>query len=358
VNRVVAVPLPEVGAAAAALHRSSFVADLHADSLLWGRDLLERSSVGHVDLPRLRDGGVALQVFAAPTRAPLGMGLDGNSSDAPDLFTLGGAFLWPRFASSGLLERARQLAGRLEDLVERSGGELRLVRSREDLDALIEARQSDPGAVGALYALEGAHALEGDPGNLAEAFGFGVRMIGLAHFFDNEFVGSAHGMEKGGLTESGRELLRAMEARGVVVDLAHVSPRGIADVLELARKPVVVSHGGVRGTCDNQRNLSDAEVRGIAARGGVIGIGYFEWTLCGTTVEKLVASIEYVIELVGDAHVGLGSDYDGGITAGFDTAHLPAITQALLTAGHSPETVKRVMGGNVLRVLRETLPAR
>jgi microsomal dipeptidase-like Zn-dependent dipeptidase len=322
-NRVVAVPLPEVSAAAEGLQRRSFVADLHADSLLWGRDLLARSSVGHLDLPRLQEGGVALQVFGAPTRVPISNAIDGNPADALDVLT---------------------------------DGALRWVRSRADLDALLEARQRDASLVGALYALEGAHALEGDPANLAQAFDFGVRMIGFAHFYDNAFIGSAHGVEKGGLSELGRQLLREMEARGVVADLAHSSPQGIRDVVAIANKPVVVSHGGVRGTCDNQRNLSDAEVRAVAATGGVIGIGYFEWTLCGTGIEQLVAAIEHVITLVGDAHVALGSDYDGSVTVGFDTSHLPAITQALLDAGHSPERVQRVIGGNVLRVLRETLP--
>ncbi len=355
-NRVVAVPLPEVSAAAEALQRRSFVADLHADSLLWGRDLLARSSVGHLDLPRLQEGGVALQVFGAPTRVPISNAIDGNPADALDVLTVGGMLIWPRFALSGLLARARQLAGDLDGFVQRSDGALRWVRSRADLDALLEARQRDASLVGALYALEGAHALEGDPANLAQAFDFGVRMIGFAHFYDNAFIGSAHGVEKGGLSELGRQLLREMEARGVVVDLAHSSPQGIRDVVAIANKPVVVSHGGVRGTCDNQRNLSDAEVRAVAATGGVIGIGYFEWTLCGTGIEQLVAAIEHVITLVGDAHVALGSDYDGSVTVGFDTSHLPAITQALLDAGHSPERVQRVIGGNVLRVLRETLP--
>jgi microsomal dipeptidase-like Zn-dependent dipeptidase len=355
-NRVVAVPLPEVGGEAEALHRRSFVADLHADSLLWGRDLLVRSSVGHVDLPRLQEGGVALQVFGAPTRVPVGNAIDGNAADALDVLSIGGMLISPRFAMSGLLARARLLAASLDGFVQRSGGALRWVRSRADLDALVEVRQRGASTVGVFYALEGAHALEGDPANLAQAFDFGVRMIGLAHFYDNEFIGSAHGVEKGGLSELGHQLLRAMEARGVVVDLAHSSPQGIRDVLAFASKPVVVSHGGVRGTCDNQRNLSDAEVRAIAATGGVIGIGYFEWTLCGTEVEQLVAAIEYVIALVGDAHVALGSDYDGSTTVGFDTSHLPAITQALRDAGHSPERVQRVIGGKILRLLRETLP--
>lgn len=356
-NRVVPAPLPRVSEAARSLHAASFVVDLHADTLLFGRDLLARSEIGQVDLPRLREGGVGLQLFTAPTKTPWPIARDGTSADGFDVLTLAGVARLDRFAFASPLARARLLAERLADAVVRADGGLRLVRSRADLEALLAARRSDPSVVGALYGLEGAHALEGDPQQLETVFEFGVRMIGLAHFFDNAFVGSSYGVEKHGLTPRGRALVRAMEARGVVVDLAHVSPRGVADVLALATKPVLVSHTGVRGTCDNQRNLSDEQVRAVAANGGVIGIGYFELAVCGTKIEHVVAAIRHVVDLVGDTHVALGSDYDGSITAGFDTSRLPALTQALLDDGHSPEAVQRILGGNALRVLRQTLPS-
>jgi membrane dipeptidase len=110
----------------------------------------------------------------------------------------------------------------------------------------------------------------------------GFRMIGLAHFFDNEFAGSAHGVEKYGLTEQGRALVRDMERRKILVDLAHASPKTIEDVTAMASRPVIFSHTGVRGTCDNRRNLSDEQLRKIAATGGVIGIGFWDvWMRVG-----------------------------------------------------------------------------
>jgi microsomal dipeptidase-like Zn-dependent dipeptidase len=120
---------------------------------------------------------------------------------------------------------------------------------------------------------------------------------------------------------------------------------------------VVFSHGGVVGTCDNPRNLSDEHVRAIAAGGGVVGIGYWKMAICGTELQHVVAAIRYVIDLAGDDHVGLGSDYDGATSVGFDTSALPALTQALLDAGLPESSVRKVMGENVWRVLEETLPA-
>jgi microsomal dipeptidase-like Zn-dependent dipeptidase len=262
------------------------------------------------------------------------------------------------FLTRGLFGRALLQAERLDEFVARSESGLLPVRSRADLDALLARRAQEPGTVGTLLGIEGAHCLEGDPERLGELFAAGFRMIGMAHFFDNEFTGSAHGLEKYGLTEKGRELLRRMEALGVLVDLAHLSPAAIDDTLALATRPPVVSHGGVRGTCDNLRNLSDEHVRAIAARGGVVGIGYWDTAVCGTDMGHVSAAIRHVVALVGDDHVGLGSDYDGATTVGFDTSALPSLTEQLLRDGLPEASVRKVLGGNVLRVLGQVLPER
>jgi microsomal dipeptidase-like Zn-dependent dipeptidase len=356
VNTVDPVALPDVTDDSAILHRSSFVIDLHADSLLFGRDLLVRSDIGHVDLPRLREGGVALQVFGAVTKFPLSFDLHQNAGDGIDVMTLLGAANRTPLASRGPLGRALWMAERLDGFVAGSNGRLVAIRSRADLDALVAARAAGAQTVGALLGVEGAHTLENGPEDLDRLFDAGVRMIGLAHFFDNAYAGSAHGVEKGGLSDAGRELLRRMEAKGVVVDLAHVSPAAVEDVLAMATRPTVVSHGGVRATCDSPRNLHDHQVREIARGGGVIGIGYFELAVCGEDLPSILAAIQHVISLVGLDHVALGSDYDGGTSVGFDTSQLPALTQALLDAGIPPEGVSKILGGNALRVLRATLP--
>jgi microsomal dipeptidase-like Zn-dependent dipeptidase len=357
-NRVEPAPLPPISEAARALHASSLVADMHADSLLAGRDLLTRSSVGHVDLPRLQEGGVGLQFFTAATRVPYPLSIERNEADAPDLLTLLGAAQLSSLGWKSPLGRALLQAERLERTIAGSQGALVPVRTRAELEDLLARRARGERTIGALLGIEGAHALEGDLANLDLVFARGYRMIGLAHFFDNEFSGSAHGAEKGGLSELGRELVRRMEARGLLVDLAHVSPRAIDDVLAMATRPTVVSHGGVAGTCSNTRTLSDRHVRAIAAGGGVIGIGYWETAVCGLEPRHVVAAIRYVISLAGEDHVGLGSDYDGATTVGFDTSQLAALTQQMQGDGLSEAQIRKVLGGNVVRVLRAVLPER
>lgn len=356
VNRVEPVTLPTPSPAARALHATSFVADLHADSLLFGRNLLERGDMGHVDLPRLQEGGVALQVFALPTIVPYGTNIHRTERGGLDVLTVAGLIQLSPTGWSGpgfrALHRARQLRG----FVRGSGGGLRLIETRGDLDRLVEARAGGADVTGALLALEGAHALESRPERLQTLFDAGYRMIGLTHFFDNDYAGSAHGVLQGGLTELGRQTLLEMERLGITLDLAHLAPRAIDEALDLATRPVVFSHGGVRGTCDNPRNLSDDHVRRIAAGGGVVGIGYWDVAACGTTPADVARAIAYVVRLVGAEHAALGSDYDGGTTVGFDTSQLAALTQALLDEGLRQDEIRRVLGQNVLRVLSRTLP--
>jgi len=356
INRVTPVEMPEVSEAARRLHAESLVLDMHTDSLLFGRDLLTRSNVGHVDVPRLQEGGVGLQFFTIVTQTPIGMNIDATDGDALDMLTLVGLLRFDTSAFQTPFERALAQAARLDELIARSEGQLRPVRSVPDLEALLVARSRDPQVVGALLGIEGAQALDGDPDNVRPLFETGVRMIGLTHFFDNPMAGSAHGLEKAGLSESGRRVVTAMNELGIVVDLAHLSAAAMEDVLAMTRHPALVSHGGVRGTCDNQRNLSDDQIRAIAAGGGVIGIGYWDTAVCGREPRHVVAAMQHVISLVGDEYVGLGSDYDGATNVGFDTSQLPGLTQAMLDAGISPGSIRKILGGNAVRVLRQVLP--
>jgi microsomal dipeptidase-like Zn-dependent dipeptidase len=358
VNRVDPVVLLGVSDEARRIHDDSFVVDLHADSLMFGRDLLVRSAVGHVDLPRLQEGGVGLQMFTAVTKAPFGSDIHQTDRDDIDLLTLGAIIQRSPLASLGPKDRALLQAERLASLILRSEGRLLPARSQAELEAVVAGHRRDPTIVGAIFGLEGAHALEGDIANLDLLYGVGVRMVSLTHFFDNEYAGSAHGLEKGGLTDKGRELVSRMEQLGIVVDLAHLAPAALDELLAMATKPALVSHGGVKGTCDNPRNLSDEQVRAIAANGGVVGIGYFELAVCGTEPRDVVAAIRHVVDLVGDDHVALGSDYDGATTVGFDTSKLPALTQEMLEGGLPEDSVRKILGANALRVLRQTLPPR
>jgi microsomal dipeptidase-like Zn-dependent dipeptidase len=356
INRTGHGPLPPVSAQARALHDSSWVADLHADSLLFGRNLLRRSNVGHVDLPRLVDGGVSFQIFGAPTVTPWSQNFDGTDGDAFDALTLAGVMQLSHYLWNGPRRRAEHMASTLHRMARDSHGGLMIVRTRADFAALRRRQAAGEPVIGSLLAIEGAHAAESTSEGLRRLHDAGYRMIGLAHFFDNDYGGSAHGLEKGGLTPLGRRTLAQMEALGIILDVAHLSPTAIDDALAIATKPVVVSHGGVKGTCDNLRTLSDAHVRGIAATGGVIGIGYFEGTICGNTPDKVAAAARYIVDLVGDEHAALGSDYDGAIVPGFDTSQLVHVTQALLDVGLAPESIQRILGENLARVLEAALP--
>jgi microsomal dipeptidase-like Zn-dependent dipeptidase len=164
-----------------------------------------------------------------------------------------------------------------------------------------------------------------------------------------------HGIAKSGLTNLGRQAVARMEALGMIVDLAHASHAAVAEVLAMAKRPVVSSHGGVQATCKVNRNLTDDEIRGIAKTGGVVAIGYWEGAVCSIMPEAVAKAIAYVRDLVGIDHVGLGSDFDGSTTTGFDASQIAAVTQALLDAGFSEDDIRKVMGGNELRVIRAGL---
>ncbi|MET0765103.1 MAG: dipeptidase [Blastococcus sp.] len=357
-NRVDGGELPEVTGEAQKLHESLQVVDMHADTLLWDRDVLDRSDRGHVDLPRLQDGNVALQVFASVTKSPKGQNYDSNSADSDNITLLTFAQLQPPRTWTSLRERALYHAEKLREAEQDSDGTLRVVRSAADLERLMTDRADGEDVTGGLLALEGLQALEGDLDNLQRLFDAGYRMAGFAHFFDNEVAGSMHGEEKGGLTELGRQALAEMEELGMVVDIAHASKAAVGDILDSATRPVVSSHGGVQATCDVNRNLSDEEIRGVARTGGVVGIGYWDGAICGTDPAATVEAIAYVRDLVGIEHVGLGSDFDGSVTTRFDTSQLAVITQTLIDQGFTDDEIAAVMGGNVTRVFTELLPRR
>lgn len=231
-----------------------------------------------------------------------------------------------------------------------------MIRTSRDIDDLLEARENGGQVTGAMFSVEGLHNLEGDRDNVQVLFDAGMRMAGFAHFFDNEVADSAHGRGHGGLTDLGRDVVADLEELGVVIDLSHISSESMDEILSIATRPVVVSHGGVRGTCDNNRNLTDGQIRAVADTGGVVGIGYWDTAVCGMTPSAVVDAIEHVISVAGIGSVGLGSDYDGSVEVGWDTSQIAVITDELLSRGHSEEDIAAIMGGNTLRVLQDVLP--
>lgn len=357
-NGIMIKPPYTITKRARTLHQTLFVADLHADPLLWNRDLQELHAYGHIDVPRLQQGRVALQVFAAVTKAPRGQNFDRTAGDTDNVTLLSIAQRWPPRTWNSLLERALYQSEKLRREEAASNGALRIVRSRSELAAFVSAGPAPSArhATAALLALEGLHPLEGRLENLDKLYDAGFRMAGLTHFFDNELGGSAHGISKGGLTPFGREVVRRLESKKMIVDLAHASSQVIDDVLAMARRPVVVSHTGVRATCAGPRNLSDAHIRAIAANGGLLGIGYFPGAVCRATPAGIVQAMRHVVDLVGIQHVALGSDFDGATTAAFDASGVVLITQELLRAGFSADDVAKIMGGNVKAFLLAQLP--
>ena len=344
-----------VSKAARDLHKRLVIVDLHGDTLLWKRELQKRSDRGQIDLPRLQAGNVALQIFSSVTKTPKGQNYDSNGGDTDNITLLAIAQMQPVRTWTSLLERSLWHAEKLRRAEAASGGALWIVRSSADIQKLLAERRSGRPATGAMLSVEGAQNLEGKRENLGALYTAGFRMIGLAHFFDNAVAGSMHGLKKHGLTPLGRAVVRDMEARGMVVDLAHASAATFAETLAMARRPVVVSHGGVKGTCDTPRNLTDAQLRALAANGGMIGIGYWDAAVCAPTPKATAAAILHVIKVAGIDHVGLGSDFDGAVTTGFDTAHIDAVTQALLSAGLGEAEIAKVAGGNALRLLEAGL---
>lgn len=341
----------------AALHSRLFVADLHADPLLWNRDLNERGDWGQVDVPRLIEGNVALQVFSVVTHASAKASTDTNDDSEDDVRLLAIAQRWPVSAWVSRKARALHQARKLEELAEDSDGRLAFIRTRQDLERLLAEREKDKNRVAGLLGLEGMQALEGRVESVDELYEAGFRMLGFAHFFDNEMSGSAHGLKKEGLSERGRAVVKRMEEKGMTLDLAHASRKTIEDVLAMATRPIVISHTGVKGTCNNNRNLSDDQLRAVARNNGVVGIGYWSTATCGRDAKAVARAIRHAVTVAGVDHVGLGSDFDGAVTTPFDTAGLVEVTDALLAEGFGEGEIRKIAGDNVLRVLRGNLPS-
>ena len=355
-NKILKKPPYAASDRAFKLQRQLTIADLHADSLLWGRDLLERSDLGQVDIPRLADGNVTLQVFSLPTKTPHGLNIESNDDKSDDIFWLAIFQLWPPRTWNSLTERALYQANRLHKFSTAARGAFEIIQSRADLSDYLQHRHFNNRMTAGMLSIEGAHALDGEIENLDVLYRVGYRMMSPSHFFDNDIGGSSAGMNKIGLTDKGRDWVRQMEARHMIIDLAHASPKTIDDVLAMATRPVVVSHTGVRGTCNNNRNLTDEQIRDIAAKGGLIGIGYWDTANCGTDAQAIVRAMRYVSNLVGAEHVALGSDFDGAVTTPFDTTGLVQITDAMLAAGYSDDEIHLIMGENVMEFLNENLP--
>jgi membrane dipeptidase len=327
---------------ARAIHAAHPAIDLHADTLMWSRwfgyDLLVRHEPplpraaigGHVDVPRMIDGGMGAQFFGLVS-VPM------------------------REKVRGLAQRIHEQIDALDATIARDPSALRLVRTAADLEAARAA-----GAVGALLGIEGAHSLEGNIENVDVFARRGVRYLGLLHFSPNEVGFPAHtwrgAQPEGGLTPWGHEVVERCEANGVIIDLAHINKRGFLDVCEIAKKPPIVSHTGVLGAFEHWRNIDDEQLRTIADKGGCVGVIFCPRFVGGDGIEPVVRHLLHIVDVVGEDTPALGSDWDGFIIPTrplADPRGLPLLTDGLLAAGVSERAIGKLLRENVMRVLTE-----
>jgi len=356
-NVVLAHQPYEVSEAAKELHQSLLIGDWHADTTLWNRDLRRRSKYGQLDIPRMQAGNQALQMFTTVTKSPVGLNYDQNDGDAADNITrLALAQLWPADTWSSLTSRALFQAEKLHKIAERQSTNFMLIKTQRDLSEWQKLRKTSPRLVGGLIGTEGSHALDGKLENIQVLFDAGFRMMSLQHFFDNKLGGSLHGVTGLGLSEFGKQALQKMQALSIVVDVSHSSEQVVSDVLAISKRPVVVSHTGFKGHCDTARNIPDQLMQDIAAQGGLIAVGYWDAAVCNSHPRAVAQAIAYGIDLVGDDHVALGSDFDGSVTTSIDASELSAITHELVELNVPEKSIRKVMGLNMLRLLETQLP--
>lgn len=343
---------------AAALFSSlSFVADLHCDALLWNRNLTKEKAYGHVDFPRMQTGNVALQAFTIVSKSPVGQNFYKNDGDSFDMITALSIGQGQQISTwFSLIKRAIYQCQKLHRFAKRYDDKFIVVKSKSDLKTLVSRRESDSSVIGGLLGIEGGHCLEGKIGHVETLYKEGVRMLGPTHFFDNELGGSAHGLSGEGLTDFGFEVIKKMEEKSMIIDLAHSSEAIINDILKHFNGAIVTSHTGVKGTYDSPRNLSDSHLKAIATRGGLIGIAYFSGAIGDGGIPAIVKAMKYTRDLVGIDHVALGSDFDGSVTTPFDITGFGLLVDEMLNQGFSESEIRAIMGENVKRFLLENLP--
>ena len=359
------------------LHFSSLVLDTHDDTTqrFFSRnyDLGKRNPDGHVDIPRMREGGMNAVFFS--------IWVDGRTMGPP------------------AVQQALDQIDAVVESVRRYSMDLELARTADEV-----RRARAQGKIAVLMGVEGGHMIGNDIRVLRMYGALGVRYMTLTHFYNNEWADSSTDKPvHDGLTDFGKEVVREMNRQGILVDISHASDKSFYDALEVSKVPLIASHSSCRAISNHPRNMSDQMIKDLAARGGVIQINYeksfldqaykdaYESALgsvvvsmeeitksCGDDSEcanremsrrehilteqgklphvnwdRIIEHIDHVVRLVGADHVGLGSDFDGAsMPDGMeDCSKLPKITEALLRKGYSEDDVRKILGGNLLRIM-------
>jgi membrane dipeptidase len=322
------------------IHKEALVIDSHCDTLmsfvtqLYGqpppRRLGERGKRGHLDLPRMKEGGIDCQTFAMYT---------GRREGQPD----------------ALLMAMQMTDVFYQEMAENKNGIVPVVSASQ----IIEAKKL--GVCSGLLAIEGAEPLMGDLGVLRDFYKLGVRMISFTWNWRTPFADGLSASRSGSkLTDLGVKAIEEMDKLGVVLDTSHISDTCFWDVAEVKKGPFIASHSNSRVVCNNKRNLTDEMLQAIADHSGVVGVNFAPDFVAkdGANVEKLVNHIDHIMNKIGPSHIGLGSDFDGIETPPIgleDASKMPNITRELVRRDYPEEDIKKILGGNHLRVLREVL---
>ena len=347
--------------------------DSHIDTvqrlLVMGEDLGKRWDVGHVDIPRLREGGTHAPFFA----------------------------LWVPvyFPGAEAVRRTLDLRDAMQSMLDAHQDEMELATTAADIRRIVKAKK-----IAVFLTIEGGHTIDDDLRVLRMYYRLGMRSMTLTHSRNNNWADSATDKPvHNGLTDFGKEVVREMNRLGMLVDVSHVSDKTFYDALAVTTKPVIVSHSSMRALSNVPRNVSDEMLWALAKNGGVVGISFGEGfvnpndaealesaiktettaplltgralddyaaedvrTLFGhrvkvaATVEDVANHIDHAVKVAGIDHVGIGSDYDGvsGPPNGLDdVSKMPALIEVLLERGYAERDVKKILGENYLRVIRE-----
>ena len=362
------------------LHHDAIVADLHSDTVLRmkkGFDFSVRDTSGQMDIPRLQEGGVDLQVFACwlPGTSPL----------------------------DSCVSKTDLMIDSLYEQVDRNHDKIAVCKTAGEAEEIIES-----GCIAAFIGIENGVAIANDLANLGHFYDRGVRYMTLTHTMSHDWcISSADTAPRfDGLTPFGEEVIREMNRLGMIIDISHAAPSAVSKALELSSEPIIASHSCVHALCPHDRNLTDDQIRAIAENGGMIGINFFSGYLdprfeeisdsvktdykteidsidalypndyakkhqalawlfqilderqskLNITVATVVDHIDYIVKLVGPDHVGLGSDFDGVFAFPKelgDCSKMPNITRELVRRGYSENDIKKILGGNFMRVFRQ-----
>ena len=329
------------------LHKQALVVDTHCDTLKCllpqftrARDSMwqdrskagfgKRSELGHIDLPRLKEGGVDLQVFA----------ISSERDPTPG---------YPLRTAMEMIEAFYTECEKYPNVVQPVMGHEEIIQANEE------------GRIAAMLSIEGADVIEGRLSMLRVYHRLGVRMVGLVHSMRNLLAdGVLDNRTKGGLSVLGVEAVEELNRLGMIVDVSHLSDVGFWDVMEISRDPVVASHSNSRAVCNHPRNMTDEMIKVLAEKGGVMGMNFATDFVHQTkpNIETLVDHIDHIVDLVGPEHVGLGSDFDGIPTtpAGLeDASKMPAITEELVQREYSEEYIRLILGGNHLKLIKHVV---